>query len=239
MLSAEEHNITTVTTIVSDHLPWSCADLQNKGKRGILGWMENTGVQIVAPPLLTHGHSSRVISEEFSEKTVYNDVDREQGNQKCLDFQVIPGFKQQGRETVLLLGLKEQGEELCHESGERELTGAVAFGREVPPTHGESMIGDRGIDILTSLCSCSLTSCHCLSLTECNRIQAMGSPLMQFLWVSLPGHQVEGRRWRVDLNGANGTYLAQDEALDILLNISEFTILIFNLGKECPSHRVL
>lgn len=76
------------------------------------------------------------------------------------------------------MGLEEQGEELCHESGERELTGTVAFGREVPPTHGDSMIEDRGIDILTSLCSCSLTSCHCLSLTECNRIQVMRSPLM-------------------------------------------------------------
>lgn len=83
---AKEHNITTVT-IVSDHLPWSHADLQNKGKRGILGWMENTentGVQIVALLLLTqetHGHSSWVISEWFTEETVYNDVCREQGNQ--------------------------------------------------------------------------------------------------------------------------------------------------------------
>lgn len=65
---------------------------------------------------------------------------------------------------------------------------------------GDSMMGGQGESrLLTSLSFHSLTSCHRLSLTECNQSQV--SPLMQSMWVSLLGRRLEGRGWRMDLEG--------------------------------------
>lgn len=83
-------------------------------KSGLLGWTGDAGAQTEAPLRLTqetHDHSSWVISEECHEGTVYHGAGREQGCPQDVDFRVILGLETEGGETVLLLGLKEQGEE--------------------------------------------------------------------------------------------------------------------------------
>lgn len=102
--AAKEHNITIVTTIVSDHLPWSHTDPHSKAKRGAFGQMEGTGVQILAVPLLSQGtydHSTRVSWEEFNKGTLDNDAGRHQGKQQGVDFQVIPELAIAGREDIM------------------------------------------------------------------------------------------------------------------------------------------
>lgn len=95
-IAVQEHKITTGSTVVSDLFPWSCAHPHSKGKRGMLRWTKNMGVQITALPLLsqeTHGHSIWAISEEFNEVTVYSGAGREQGIQQSLNYQVIPSLE--------------------------------------------------------------------------------------------------------------------------------------------------
>lgn len=51
-----------------------------------------------------------------------------------------------------------------------------------------------GINTLTSLSSCLLISCWCLSLLTSTRSQRARQPKAKSTWVSLPGHRAEWKR---------------------------------------------
>ena len=98
------NGITIVTTIASNHLPWSHADLHSKGKRGIFRSMEGTGVQIPALPLLSqeaYDHSTQVIWEEFNKDTLYSAAGGSQRKQQDLNFQIIPELATSVRQDIM------------------------------------------------------------------------------------------------------------------------------------------
>lgn len=239
--AAEEHKTTTVTTVGSDHLPWSRADPSQQREERPLRMDGRCGGSDWSP---TPSHSGNTWPFQLGNLRRVSWRDSlpwcRQGTGTSTGCR-FPGYprawnSREGRQYYFWAWRSKARSTL--ESGEREVTAAVAFGREVPPTPGDDMMGRaRGVDSSrwNVLPFSDLLSLFVINWMPLN--PGDGEPPEAVHRGQPPRASGGGERMENGFGGACGRYSAQGETLDLLPNISESNILIFNLEKECASHR--